>query len=177
MDRAGWHYPSGEFRVSDADRDQALSELREALHLGRITPDEFDERAGQALSARTGDELTVLLADLPAERSAALAPIPERSDRTLATWTIIGASALGATAFALAAAGAALSYGPTLQQQEFIREQLASQGVQVGPGFPPSQGFDWVGVIAPGAIAVLLVALAVVMSVRLARAHRGESGA
>jgi len=177
MERAGWHYPSGDIRVSDADRDQALSELRTALQAGRITADEFDERAGQALAARTGQELTALLADLPAERPMALAPIPDRSDRTVASWTVVGASALGATAFALAATGAAMTQGPTPQQQEFIRAQLASQGLQVGPGFPPSPAFDWAGVIAPGVIALLLVTLAIVLSVRLARTHRGQSGA
>jgi len=63
------YYPSGDLRVSDADRDLALSELSEALRAGRITADEFDERSGQVLGARTGKELTALLADLPvAER-------------------------------------------------------------------------------------------------------------
>jgi hypothetical protein len=174
MERAGWHYPSGDLRVSDADRDQVLSELREALQVGRITPDEFDERGGQALVARTGKDLTALLADLPVERPAAPITTQERSDRVLATRIAIGASALGAAVFALAAAGAAVvSQGPSLQQQEFIRAQLASQGMPVPPLVPLSPGFDWAGVLAPGAIAVLLVLLAFFLSVRLARANRG----
>ncbi len=57
MDRAGWNYPSGNLRVSDADRDRALAELSEAFQAGRITPGEFDERSGQALHARTGSDL------------------------------------------------------------------------------------------------------------------------
>ena len=65
MDRAGWNYPPGHIRVSDADRDRALSELSVAFQAGRITADEFDQRSGQALAARTGKELTALLADLP----------------------------------------------------------------------------------------------------------------
>ena len=65
MDEAGRGFPPGDLRVSDADRDRALSELSEAFRVGRITADEFDQRSGQALRARTGKELTALLADLP----------------------------------------------------------------------------------------------------------------
>ncbi len=172
MDKARWNYPSGEIRASDADRDRALSELRVALQVGRITADEFDERAGQALGARTGRELTALLADLPVDHPPAPATIHERSDRILASRIAIGASAVGAAVFAIAAAGAALIQGPSLQQQEFIRAQLASQGIPVPPGFPPSPSVNWAGVVAPGAIAVLLVLLTVVLSVRVARANR-----
>lgn len=170
MDRAGWHYPSGGIRVSDADRDQALSELRAALQAGRITADEFDERADQALSARTGNDLSVLLADLPVESAVAPATVPEKSDPLLATRVAIGASAVAAGLFALAAAGAALSQGPSIQQQELIREQMKSQGV-LPPNFPLSPGVNWVGVLAPGVIAALFVLVVVVLSVRLARAH------
>ncbi len=58
-------YPRGDMRVSDADRDRAISELSEAFQAGRLTMDEFEERSGQALGARTGKDLTKLLADLP----------------------------------------------------------------------------------------------------------------
>ena len=34
-------FPPGDFRVSDADRDRALSELGEAFWVGRITVGEF----------------------------------------------------------------------------------------------------------------------------------------
>src|SRR5580658_11339063 len=59
------YYPPGDLRVSDAERDRALSELSEALQVGRITAGEFDQRSGQVLGARTGKELTAPLADLP----------------------------------------------------------------------------------------------------------------
>lgn len=65
MDRGARDYPPGDLRVSDAERDRALSELSEAFQAGRITSEEFDERSGQVLRARTGRELTALLADLP----------------------------------------------------------------------------------------------------------------
>jgi Domain of unknown function (DUF1707) len=63
-------YSAGDLRVSDADRDRAISELSEHFQAGRLTTDEFNERSGQALQARTGKELAVLFADLPRDRTA-----------------------------------------------------------------------------------------------------------
>jgi Flp pilus assembly protein TadB len=65
MDTATRDYPAGDIRVSDADRDRALSELSEHFETGRLTSDELDERSGQVLRARTGRELRALLSDLP----------------------------------------------------------------------------------------------------------------
>jgi Domain of unknown function (DUF1707) len=65
MNTATRDYPTGHLRVCDDDRDQALRELTEAFQVGRLTADEFDQRCEQALGARTGQDLTVLLADLP----------------------------------------------------------------------------------------------------------------
>jgi DUF1707 SHOCT-like domain len=59
--------PAAEIRASDADRDAVLSELSEHFQAGRLTAAEFDERAGQALAARTWGELTDLLRDLPTD--------------------------------------------------------------------------------------------------------------
>ncbi len=59
------NYPAGQMRASDADRDTVLSELSEQFQAGRLTAEEFDERAGQALAARTWGELRDLLRDLP----------------------------------------------------------------------------------------------------------------
>jgi DUF1707 SHOCT-like domain len=53
-----------EVRASDGDRDQVVNVLRVALGDGRLTTDEFGERMGAALSARTLGELAVLTADL-----------------------------------------------------------------------------------------------------------------
>jgi hypothetical protein len=173
MDRAGWNYPIGDLRVSDADRDRALFELNQAFQAGRITADEFDQRSGQALGARTGKELTALLADLPLDDVlAAHTTALERARRVRATRTAIAASAAAAFVFAFAAAAAALSHGPTLQQRELAREMAARLGLPVPPGLPPSPGFDWAGVIAPGSIAVLLVALIIYLRGRLACADR-----
>jgi hypothetical protein len=78
MDSHARRFPSGDLRVSDAERDRALSELSEAYQTGRITADEFDQRSTQALNARTGKELTAPLADLPPDRSPADA-VPSNS--------------------------------------------------------------------------------------------------
>lgn len=59
-------FPPGDLRVSDADRDRAITELTEHFQAGRITTDELEERSGLALRARTGKELAALFADLPA---------------------------------------------------------------------------------------------------------------
>ena len=59
------NYPAAEMRASDADRDAVLSELSEQFQAGRLTAAELDERAGQALAARTWGELRELLRDLP----------------------------------------------------------------------------------------------------------------
>jgi hypothetical protein len=65
VDSATRNYPPGDLRVSDADRDRAVAELSEHFEAGRLTTEELDERTGRALRARTGKELTDLLADLP----------------------------------------------------------------------------------------------------------------
>jgi hypothetical protein len=72
MDTPNRSFPHGDLRVSDADRDRALAELSEHFQTGRLTQEEFDERSGRALRARTGNELTELFTDLP----HGLAPAP-----------------------------------------------------------------------------------------------------
>lgn len=72
--------PSAE-RVADADRERTVTLLREHVVEGRLTLDEFSERMGTALEARTRGELDAVLADLPAaapDAPAALAPREQR---------------------------------------------------------------------------------------------------
>lgn len=52
-------------RVSDHDRNAVLDVLRAQCSGGALTLDEFGDRAGLALEARTRDELERLTADLP----------------------------------------------------------------------------------------------------------------
>lgn len=57
--------PDPALRASDADRDAVVERLREAHAEGRLTAEEFEERVGAVLAARTIGELTALTADLP----------------------------------------------------------------------------------------------------------------
>ena len=66
-------FPSGGIRVSDADRDQAIAELSEHFQAGRLTQEEFEDRSGRALQARTGDDLAALFTDLPGRDTV---PVP-----------------------------------------------------------------------------------------------------
>jgi hypothetical protein len=167
MDTDARGFPLGDMRVSDADRDRALSELSEAFQVGRITGDEFDGRSGQILSARTGKELAVLLADLPVSRARPTGPIAlRRADRAPASRVFIGAS-VAAACCAVVAVSNAVNPGPTLQQREFLRAIMARQGLSIP--LPPNPGFDWPGTITPAAIAVLLVVLMIVLRVTRAR--------
>jgi DUF1707 SHOCT-like domain len=65
----------GALRVSHEDRDQVAELIRVAAGDGRLTAEELDERLESALTARTYDDLAVLVADLPATGTA-LAPAP-----------------------------------------------------------------------------------------------------
>jgi hypothetical protein len=53
-------------RVSDQDREQAASAIREHYAAGRLDSTELEERVQAAYSARTRSELDALSADLPA---------------------------------------------------------------------------------------------------------------
>jgi hypothetical protein len=71
VDAAGRdYYPPGDLRVSDADRDRALSELGQALQVGRITADEFDQRSGTITPGALAVLLVVLLIFVRVTRAA-----------------------------------------------------------------------------------------------------------
>ena len=126
MDGASRGFPPGDLRVSDTDRDRALSELSEALRVGRITADEFDQRSGQALRARTGKELTALLADLPLDgRLATPTAVPEPRNHAFAVRSVMGASALAATLLF------AKTVTMTLSPGHFLGDTLAPAGIAV----------------------------------------------
>jgi hypothetical protein len=65
MSTATKDHPSGSLRVSDADRDRAIAELSEHYQAGRLTTEEFEDRTGRALQARTSADLAALFTDLP----------------------------------------------------------------------------------------------------------------
>jgi hypothetical protein len=68
-------------RVSDADRDQVVTLLREHCAAGRLTLDEFSERAGSALAAKTRGVLDNVLADLPSPSQGLTEAAPRRARR------------------------------------------------------------------------------------------------
>lgn len=69
-------------RASHAEREQVVVTLKHAFVHGRLTKDELDVRAGQALTARTRGELAALTADIPVPAGqpdgAPPAPSPRR---------------------------------------------------------------------------------------------------
>jgi hypothetical protein len=54
-----------DLRIGDAERDVAMTALREHYAQGRLTHEELDERLEMTLSARTGRDLALAGADLP----------------------------------------------------------------------------------------------------------------
>jgi hypothetical protein len=54
-------------RASDADRQRVVAALERHTAAGRLSLDEFGERAGRALGAVTHGELAAVTSDLPPE--------------------------------------------------------------------------------------------------------------
>ena len=59
-----------------ADRHRTVNVLRAGFAEGRLTQDEYDERAGLALAARTYQELAELVTDLPAGPMVPMVTMP-----------------------------------------------------------------------------------------------------
>jgi hypothetical protein len=57
-------------RASDADRQRVIDALQRHTAAGRLTLDEFAERAGTVFAAKTLQELTLATADLPVDPTA-----------------------------------------------------------------------------------------------------------
>jgi hypothetical protein len=76
MSTATRNQPSGSLRVSDADRDRAVAELSEHYQAGRLTTEEFEDRTGRALAARTGADLAALFGDLPRRQAPVTSAAP-----------------------------------------------------------------------------------------------------
>ena len=62
--------------MANTDRDRIVTQLREHVVEGRLTLDEFSERVGLALEARTRGDLEVVMVDLPPVRPPSQ-PLPE----------------------------------------------------------------------------------------------------
>jgi Domain of unknown function (DUF1707) len=103
----------GPMRASHADRERVVDVLKAAFVQGRLTQDELDARAGQALAALTCADLAALTADLPAEpdRAPASALVPARPtprNRTANKAVKVGAGAIGAVILVFSSVVAAL---------------------------------------------------------------------
>jgi Domain of unknown function (DUF1707) len=104
----GWHVPDRtrydyNLRIGDAERDVAMTQLREHFVAGRLTFDELTERIDAALTAKTQRQIDGLMADLPRLRKVtrAEAAVPEPAPDAgrflvfamllfaLATWILI----------------------------------------------------------------------------------------
>ena len=81
----------GAMRTSRAEREQAIEVLKIAFVEDRLAKDEFDVRAGQALTARTAAELAALTADIPVGPAAAG---PLRTPARTKARPLIGSSAI-----------------------------------------------------------------------------------
>ena len=73
-------------RVSDAERERALWELREAAVQGRLSSDSFVRRLDDALRSRYRDDLADLVRDLP--RHSRLEDAVLRCVRAMSLWVL-----------------------------------------------------------------------------------------
>ena len=55
-----------DIRLTDAERDEAITRLSDHYAVGRLAKDEFDERSDAVWTARTGADLEPIFADLEA---------------------------------------------------------------------------------------------------------------
>lgn len=79
-------------RASDDDRQRAVAALERHTGAGRLTLDEFAERARVAHDARTLDELAAIMADLPPAEAPPV--VAERPRRDLLLLFAVAAAAL-----------------------------------------------------------------------------------
>ncbi len=70
---------AGRLRAADTDREQAVALLQAAFAEGRLTREEFGERVGGALTARTYADLAAVTADIPAGIPAGAVAAPQRA--------------------------------------------------------------------------------------------------
>jgi hypothetical protein len=165
-------FPPGDLRVSDAERDLAVDELSKAFQTGRLTAEEFKQRSEQAFAARTGSQLTALLADLPVETDpadTAGTAVATRPDLAPARPRVVVGATIAAVCFALVSVANAFSHGPTLQQRELAQQIFRQHGIVIP--LPPASGFNWPGTITPAVISILFVLLVLVL--RSGRVKRG----
>jgi hypothetical protein len=70
-------------RASDAERRRALQVLRDAVVEGRLTLEEYSDRVGGAIAAKTDQDLAALTRDLPAPPASAPRSGPPAENRAV----------------------------------------------------------------------------------------------
>jgi Domain of unknown function (DUF1707) len=116
MDQGTRGVPRRDIRVSDAERDQAVADLSEHFQSGRLTQEEFEDRSGRALQARTVSDLAGLFNDLPHNMvPAPAAADPDMRPRVPAHLPLIRVVILGVIAAIVAGSifGGTSHYGGT----------------------------------------------------------------
>ncbi len=81
--------PTPAIRISDAERDTVINQLRHAMGEGRIDLAEFEERSSVVYNARFEQDLEPVLADLP---TVAAPPAPMRAPAVDRRWMVCGMS-------------------------------------------------------------------------------------
>jgi hypothetical protein len=77
-----------DFRVSDAERNQVIDQLKRHTADGRLTLEEFEDRVGEAMSAKTAGELRPVLRELPLLQTPP--PVPRRRSRVPVPFLFVG---------------------------------------------------------------------------------------
>lgn len=72
--RAPWTDTGQSMRIGDAERSQVSEVLSKHYAAGRLDDEEFNQRMGQAMGAKTRSDLSGLLSDLPATEPTDKAP-------------------------------------------------------------------------------------------------------
>ncbi|WP_250001265.1 DUF1707 domain-containing protein [Actinoplanes sp. M2I2] len=85
-----------EIRASDEDRERTVAALEQHAGAGRLTLDEFAERAQVAHGARTLAELAAVVGDLPSDNTgaSAAASVAAEPSRELLVLFAVAAAAL-----------------------------------------------------------------------------------
>jgi hypothetical protein len=161
---AGRGYPAaggqrGQMRAADVDRDRVVGLLTTAYGEGRLTKDEYDDRVGSALAARTYAELDQLVIDLPTG-SATLLPASARPVQVARTNGLAVASlACGVAQFAFGP----LATIPAIVLGHMARSQIRRTGEQ-------GAGLALAGLALGWAAVILGVVILMVMRLVLVRA-------
>jgi hypothetical protein len=158
-------------RAAHTDREQVIEALKAAFVHGRLTKDEFDTRAGQALSARTYADLSALTADIPAAHVDPAAPVPVRAPTVRAP--AVRAPAVRAPAVRRPLAKAAAGSGVCLVIAFAARaavEHFDPAGAGPDPQHYMAAPFILLGFLAVfGALGILVVGVAASVNQRRSR--------